>query len=175
MFAPSAPVLSGFYWVFDGQPAWSLDFLLQNEQLEHGLLSAKDGLKGGTGQICWQRGHGCWVLDLQDFVLTVLQWGLKGILSTDTLAFEESNVLESAFANIFEFSVDVGNELVFVFGGECGPGLFALGNGVESSLHAVNFHRARDIGIQLWLPHLSKQEKVSAKLLLMSVNPEERK
>lgn len=74
LFAPSAlevTIILHFLRVLDGQPAWSLDLSLQDEEFKHTLTSSEETLKSVSRQICWQRGHRGWIFDLQEFVFTV--------------------------------------------------------------------------------------------------------
>ena len=109
-------------------------------------------------------------------MFTMLERSLETILSADTFALEHRDVFESSLSQLFQFSVDIGKQLVLLFfskGTTCFT--FALWHGVHSSLHAIDFQGARDIRIDLWLPDFSKEEELCTILFLMCINPEERK
>ena len=175
MLAPGSFVLLSLNDVLKREPAWSLNLQLQDEELQHTLLSAKDGLKRVAGQIGWQRRHRGRVLDLQYLVLAMLQWRLEAILSVDTFALEHRDILESALANLLKLRVNVRQVFVLLLNGEGSTGLAAhLWDSVHSPLHAIDFKRAGYVLVQLWLPHLAEKEEFSAVLLFVRVDPEER-
>lgn len=105
----------------------------------------------------------------------MVKWRLKAVLSPDAFAFEHSDVFKAPLSNLFQLCVNIGQELVFFVLGEGAAGFAALnfGNSVDGALHSFNFKRARNILVQLWLPHFSEQEEICAKLLFVSVCPEE--
>ena len=138
-------------------------------------FNIKYGLKSVTSQISRQRWHRSRVLDLENLVFTMIKWRLKAVFSSDTFAFEHCDVLEASLSNLFHFSVNIGQELVLFVLGE-GTASFAalnLGNGIDSALHTFDFKRARHILVQLRLPHFTEQEEIRAKLLFVSICPEE--
>ena len=51
LLAPCALEVTCLHRVADGQPAWSLDLLLKNEQLKHTLLRAEDSFEGVASQV----------------------------------------------------------------------------------------------------------------------------
>ena len=175
MLAPGSFELLSFDDILKREPARSLNLLLQDEELQHTLLCAKDGLKRVTGQIGWQGRHRGWVLDLEDLMLAMLQWRLEAILSVDTLALEHRDILESSLANLLQLRVYVRQVLVLLLNGEGSAGLAAhLRDSVHSPLHAVDLKRAGYVLVQLRLPHLAEKEEFSAVLLFVRVDPEER-
>ena len=45
MLAPGTGALSNFYRVLDSKPAWTLNFELEDKQLQHTLVSTEDVLE----------------------------------------------------------------------------------------------------------------------------------
>ena len=117
LLAPSALELVGSDGVLDGQPARALDLLLQDEELKHALLGAEYALKGVASEVGWEGRHGGWILDLEDFVLTMLQRSLESILSANALALEHRDVLKSTLAHLLQLRVNICQEFVLFLAG----------------------------------------------------------
>ena len=175
LLAPCFSELLGLLRIFNGQPAWALDLLLEDKELKHRLLRAKDGFKGVACQVGWESWHRGWVLDFEDLVLSMLEGRLERILASDTFALEHGDILKSALTDLLQLRIHIGQKLVLLFLSESAAGLvFHLGHGIHRSFHAFNFQRARYVGLQLWLPDFTEQEELAiGKLLFMCVDPEE--
>ena len=105
----------------------------------------------------------------------MLQRRLEAVLAVNSLALQHRDVLESSLPDLFELSVDIGEQLVLLVLRESAAGLpLDLGDGVHRPLHTVDLERARDVLVQLGLPNLAKEVEVGAELLLVGVDPEER-
>lgn len=100
MLAPSSLELSGLLWVFQSEPAGSLDLLLQNEKFKHALLGTKEGFERVASQIGGERRHSRGVLDLKDLVLAVFERRLEAILTVHTLALKHCDVLEATLSDL---------------------------------------------------------------------------
>ena len=161
--------------ILDCEPAGALDLLLQDEELKHALLGAEYALKCVASEVGRKGRHSRGVLDLQDLVLAMLQRRLEAVLAVNSLALQHRDVLESSLPDLFELSVDIGEQLVLLVLRESAAGLpLDLGDGIHRPLHTVDLERARDVLVQLGLPNLAKEVEVGAELLLVGVDPEER-
>lgn len=71
----------------------------------------------------------------------MIKWGLEAILSPDTFAFEHGDVFEASLSNLFQFSVNIGQELVLFVLGEGATGFASLNfrDSVDSALHTFDF------------------------------------
>lgn len=88
--------------ILDGQPAWTLDFPLQDEKLKHALVSSEQALESIPRQVARQRRLARRVLDFQEFVITVGNWHFKAVLSIDHFAFESCNILEPILSQVIK-------------------------------------------------------------------------
>ena len=140
LLAPCLSELLGLLRIFNGQPAWTLNLLLEDKKLKHGLLRTKDGFKSVACQVGWESWHRGWVLDFEDLVLSMLEGRLEHILASDSFALEHGDILKSALADLLQLRVNVGQKLVLLFLSESAAGLvFHLGHGIHRPFHALNF------------------------------------
>jgi len=115
VLAPCSLILKHSSWVLDREPARSFDLRLQDEELEHALISSEDGFERIASQVGWKRRHRGRVLDLEELVLSVLERRFEAVLAGNSLALEHCDVLESLLSDVIEFSVHVSEELVLLF------------------------------------------------------------
>ena len=80
--------------ILDGEPARSLDLSLQDEEFKHALIGSKDALESVTSEVWWKRWLIGAVLNLEEFVLSMGNWHLEGVLSGHELTLESANILE---------------------------------------------------------------------------------
>ena len=105
---PSATILCDLLHVVEGEPAWALDFPLQDEELQHALICAKYRLECVACQVVWQRRASSRVLDLKHTVFSMRQWRFKAVLATDALAFPLGDLSEPTLAHLLELGEHVG-------------------------------------------------------------------
>ena len=104
LFAPGVFELCLLLEVLDRQPAWSLDLSLQQEYLEHALVCSKNTLKSITSQVGRKRWIFSWILNFEEFVLSMSNRHFKSVLSGNQFTLESGDILESILPQIIEFN-----------------------------------------------------------------------
>ena len=141
MLAPSLLKLIIDPGILDLHPARALDLPLQNEQLEHALISTENALEGIASQGRRKgrlRGR---VLYFQEFVLNVWDRHLETVLTGYELAFKLGDPLELSLPHLLEFHYHLGLKRIFLIQTH-GLSLFSsfhFGIHEYSPLHALHF------------------------------------
>lgn len=142
----------------DAQPARALDLPLEDEQLKHALLRAKNALESVTLQARRQRRILRRVLHLEELVFTVRNGQLEGVLARHKLALEVADLLELTLLHLSELHDHAVLQCLLLFLRH-GAAIFRLlGIEVDDSLHAIDLERARNEALGLWLPNLTEEE-----------------
>ena len=160
--------------ILDSYPAGALNLSLKDEEFQHALVGTEEALKGVASHVLRQRGHDRVVLNLKEFVLSMLNRHLKGIFTSDRLAHPLSNGLVFAFSNVIELHKYVHHELVLLLLGHGRPSLsLGLWEGIDLSLHPVDLQSAGNVRFDLRLINLTEDVQILPIVLLMRIEPVE--
>lgn len=77
------------------------------------MVCSKETLKCVSGQTDREGGHSCVILDLKEFVLSMLNGHFEGVLASDWLALPFCNGRVLPLSDIIQLGVDVHHKLVF--------------------------------------------------------------
>ena len=109
-------------------------------------------------------------------MLTMWDGHFKAILSRNHFAFESSDALKSVLSQVVKLDYHAVLLHFLLLWSQRSTNLLVLHfwKSKDGSLHSVNFERAWNELIDLWLPNFTEQENFTSITFLVRIKPEER-